>query len=371
MSYEISTFPCPGGGFMRWARLAGPKPARGCVLVFMGWGEWLEKYESIAQLWHERGFETVVAERRGQGLSSRFLENDRSRAWLPGFDVLLRDFSAFYKEYFMGDATPLLLMGHSMGAHLLLRWYAEARPAENIKGAILLSPMQRVKTGRIACPVAEWIAGSAALLGLGKLFAPGQKNADPATRPFAGNSLTRDAGRYRVLQMTLRDNPMLKAGGVTLGWLSAAFASARRLERALKRGAPNGPYLLLGPEDDPLVDSRAMKDIAALLPNCAAHFIKDAAHELLQETDEVRARTWEDLRCVHKDVFRGIMYHTGLLREQSSLAMTVIKASLRGGQRSIVRNPEYGYPPVPVAPPWATDHETGSFKNASTSSRVF
>ncbi|HVY12447.1 MAG TPA: alpha/beta hydrolase [Alphaproteobacteria bacterium] len=302
MAYEIGTYSIEGGGFMRYARLNAPKPSRGCVLIGLGWAEWLEKYAGVAEDWAQRGFDVVAVEWRGQALSSRFLER-RDRAWHASFDVLVDDLDAFVRWYFQDDQGPLLLMGHSLGAHLLLRWYIEKTPPHNIiRGVMLLSPMQRVNTKPFAYRVAQAITSTAMFLRLGQRFAPGQGKFDPVNVPFAGNQLTHSEARYNAMILALRENPLLKAGGITYGWLSAAFRSANKLEARLKLGAPKGPYLVIGPEQDPLVETEGMRKIAKLLPNCTAQFFAGAAHELLEESDDIREKTWAAIDAFIKRV---------------------------------------------------------------------
>lgn len=293
MDYEIGTFPCKEG-FMRWARVAAPENSRGCVLFWIGWGEWLEKYASTAQAFNTRGFEVIILERRGQGLSSRFMD-DRTKGWLPDFRELIADFDAFYAQYFAGESAPLLLAGHSMGAHLLLRWYVEANPPENIHGLILLSPMIRVLTSPFSYATAQLICFFANLFGLGRYCAPGQSGFDQVNVAFNKNVCTRDEEQYKGMIVALRDNPMLKVGGITYGWLASAFRSAEALMKRLRLGAPQGPYLVLGSENDPLVETQAIKEIAALLPNCESHFYVGAAHELLHETPDIRHKVWAEM----------------------------------------------------------------------------
>jgi lysophospholipase len=304
MNYEIGTFPCKTG-FMRWARMAGPAAPRGCVLVNIGWGEWIEKYMTLAQEFYERGFETVVLERQGQGLSSRYFEN-RMLGWLPDFQNQIDDFDAFYNSQFAGDGVPLLLMGHSMGAHILLRWYLEKNPTENIRGLILSSFMQRIKTAPFTYGQAEMIASMANFFGLGRSYAPGQATYDPVNVPFEQNVITGDEARYRAMVVTLRDNPLLKCGGISFGWLNATFRSARQLEARLKLGAPPGPYLMLSPQNDPLVETTAMKDVAAYLPNCESRFFGEARHELLEEKEAIRAQVWSAMDAFIASRVRGV-----------------------------------------------------------------
>jgi lysophospholipase len=294
MTYHIETFPCENGNFMRWARLDAPKqPSKGCVLIGVGWGEWLEKYAPVAEEWRKRGYDCAVLEWRGQGLSSRML-SDRLRGHHNGFEPLIEDLDAFINWYFENDPGPVYLMGHSMGAHLLLRWYLEREPTmQIIKGIILMSPMQEINTEPFRYKTAEMIARVATAFGMGKRYAPGQKYFDPAEEPFLGNKLSHDENRYMASMLALRDNPMLKSGGLTFGWLNTVFKSTKKLDARIKLGAPKGPYLVVGPQHDPLVETRAMKRIAAYLPNCTSAFYLNAGHELLFETDAIRKEVWK------------------------------------------------------------------------------
>jgi lysophospholipase len=138
-----SFFTLKDGARLRYAQFS-PSPApRGTVLIVPGAREFIEKkYIECGKRLMERGFCTIFYEPRGQGLSSRFLDGDfRQRGHIHDFSPHIDDLRAFYDSIVLpGLAKPLIVHGHSLGAHILLRWLAEDRPVK-VAGAFVTSPM--------------------------------------------------------------------------------------------------------------------------------------------------------------------------------------------------------------------------------------
>lgn len=276
---------------MRWAKSPAPAQSRGIALILLGWGEWIEKYRETAERLAARDYEVVILEWRGQGLSSRFLSN-RSKTWIKSFDVLLDDLTLFYDTHLADVRQPIVILAHSMGAHLGLRWLMNAGRSARIDKVILLSLMQEIKTPPFPLAVAKMIINTACFFGLGKAYAVGQESFDQGAEPFAKNPLTGDEVRYTRMVVQLREYPGMKVGGVTYGWLYALLQSTGKLEKELRRGVPKRHHLILGPEKDPLVESAAMKRIAPMLPFSGSAFFAGARHELLQEKDTLLDAVW-------------------------------------------------------------------------------
>ncbi|NDE90203.1 MAG: alpha/beta hydrolase [Alphaproteobacteria bacterium] len=291
MTLTLYTLPCSYDGEMRYGISAAAQPAKATVLILPGWGEWIEKYTDVIREWNDRGFDVLIAEWRGQGLSSRFLM-DRNKSWLPSFDLLIDDLDRLFKTRLLNEKN-ILLFCHSMGAHLGLRWYLErgrARPA--IKGVMLASMLHGFKTAPIPSYIAKALIYSATWLGLDQAYAIDQKDFDQASGLFETNPLTHDRAHFDAMKAHLRENPQLKVGGATYGWLHALMQSIARLETDLARGAPRIPYFIMGPADDPLVESSGFIHVASMLPNCEMHYLNGAKHELLQEKEVFRKQAW-------------------------------------------------------------------------------
>lgn len=279
---------------MRVGRGPIAENSKGTVVIAIGWAEWLEKYAEVARQWQARQFNTLVVEWRGQAASSRFLD-DKNKSWVPSFDILINDFHTFFQAQFEGLSTPVTVLGHSMGGHLALRWYLEkGRAYRTIRGLILSSPMHWPNTTPFPLPLARFIAHSAVTLGLTQHYAPGCDYFDQASIPFEENRITGDAAHYTQMLEQLNANPALKSGGITFGWLDAAFRSIAKVEKLLTRGAPpRGRFLVLGAVDDEVVHYAGVRRVANLLPHAGLISLYDARHELFQETNTIRQRVWQ------------------------------------------------------------------------------
>lgn len=284
----------PDGGHVRvgrWNAAAGPGP-RGTVMVLTGRCECLEKFAETAADLAARGFGVVGMDWRGQGGSSRFL-SQRHRGHATDFAVLLDDLETATAELIPADSPrPWLILAHSMGGHLTLRHLLERR--HPFDGAILSAPMFAIRAP-LPEVVARRIAGAMVARGRGADYALGQTDWNPEPDPFEGNPFTADPVRFRVLHGIYTANPELALGGVTWGWLHAAYLSMAHVRTHPGLGSLKTPVLLLSAGADRVVDPASHRRIAARMPGATLQIYPEARHELLMETDAVRARLWADV----------------------------------------------------------------------------
>jgi lysophospholipase len=90
--------------------------------------------------------------------------------------------------------------------------------------------------------------------------------------------------------------PELQLGGVTWGWVWFALQLARRLEATTARVSV--PVSLITASEERLVDNRAARTFADRVPGARYLEIEGAYHEILMETDAVRARFWAEFDAV-------------------------------------------------------------------------
>ncbi|OZA90616.1 MAG: lysophospholipase, partial [Erythrobacter sp. 34-65-8] len=100
--------------------------ARGSILFLPGRGDAYEKYLETLAHWHEAGWHVTAADWRGQAGSGR-LGADAVTGHVSDFGVWVDDLAAFWAEWKQATPGPHVLMGHSMGGHLVLRAVAEKR----------------------------------------------------------------------------------------------------------------------------------------------------------------------------------------------------------------------------------------------------
>jgi lysophospholipase len=248
---------------------------RGSLFFQSGRGDFVEKYIEALAHWHRRGWSIAGFDWRGQGGSARTGAGD-----VTDFAAMVGDVSGLVARWTAETPQPHVLVGHSMGGHLLLRMLAERAPA--VDAAVLVAPMLGLAHAPLSVGAARAIAGLACRIGL-------------AERPLwrAATSLGRQANltgcadRYADEVWWREAQPSLALGPPGWRWLASALASIARLDAPGVLEAVDTPVLLLGTDRDRLVSARAIRDAARRLPDVRLLMI-DGAHELLREADEAR-----------------------------------------------------------------------------------
>lgn len=275
-----------------WPSVAATR--RGRVALIHGRTEFLEKYaETIADL-GARGFDVWSMDWRGQGLSDRMTDNPQ-RGHIDRFETYISDLVWFMDRIVGADPRhgpddPTIMLAHSMGGHVVMRALLEGRLAPD--GAVLTAPMFDLTLPRSARPFAKLIVNVAVAAGLAARYAPGMEDYDPRKARFENNPLTGDAARFDIYQAALRQTPALALGGVTYGWLKAALASIEALDASAKSAPATCPVLVCTAAADRVVSNDAQAKICSRLSSALQVILEDARHEILIETDPVRARFW-------------------------------------------------------------------------------
>ena len=115
---------------------------RGRVLVQGGRADVIEKYLDVALHLHERGWGVTSFDWRGQGGSGRLAPDNVGH--VERFEVLEDDLVAFWDAWRPEGEGPLVLLAHSMGAHVALRALAAGRIAPD--AVVLSAPMVQVRS---------------------------------------------------------------------------------------------------------------------------------------------------------------------------------------------------------------------------------
>ena len=269
---------------------AGEYRCRGSVLLLNGRKEFIEKYrETIGEL-NKKGYSVFSIDWRGQGLSSRLLA-DRLKGHVRSYADYLQDLHQFVDQYWLPTAErPLILLAHSMGAHIALRLLYE-RPAI-VDRAVLTSPMVDIRTAPYPRRLAGLLARTALKVGLSDAYLPGATGRSALKRSFKGNPLTSDPRRFAVERRAAESNPDLPVGGPTFGWLAATLESIEVLNRPGFLEAVAVPILMVAAGRDAVVCEKAQRLACSRLSNCRFVLLEDALHEVLMERDRIRAEFW-------------------------------------------------------------------------------
>lgn len=263
------------------------KAMRGTVVLVQGRAEFIERYgETIAEL-RRRGFHVLAFDWRGQGGSQRFIGRAR-KGHVGRLRHYERDLALAMAEV-QKLPGPHFALAHSMGAALCLD--ASRRGALPVSRLVALAPMLGLTM--IARPgAAERLANLLFWLGLGRSFIPGGGDTAIATKPFEGNRLTSDPVRYARNAALSAAARHLSIGDPTIAWVRTAFQLMARLNAPSAALEVRVPTLVIAAGQDPVVSTPAIERFAARLKTGSALVLPSSRHEILMESDAIRAQFW-------------------------------------------------------------------------------
>jgi lysophospholipase len=283
------------GAKLRIARWPAARSPATPLVLLQGRSEYAEKYVELAGDLTAWGYTVWTMDWYGQGRSARPLA-DPDCHHVGDYRRYLDDLDSLIAHIAGKDGTPRVALAHSMGGHILLRHAAEGR--HDWRAIAVSAPMVDIVTDppRWLVALVTWVA---ARIGLARRYAHGQGPADSGGMVFEGNPLTRDPARFEAFMALTREDPDLRLGGVSWGWLDASFRSIRRLRR--EAGRLSLPTLIGLAGRDRIVDNTAIRSFADKAPG--AHLIEypDAEHELLMELDAVRQPFLDSIRAHFAD----------------------------------------------------------------------
>ena len=301
MTYDLlphSFFPLNDGGKLRYAEFMPAGQPKGTILIVPGRREFLEKkYEELGQPLLNLGFKLIIVEPRNHGLSSRILSGDlQQRDHLDDFALPLNDLRAFFAAIVQPNLSePLIIHGHSMGGHLLLRWLAEDSPP--VAKAFFTAPMLALAgmSAHLAAYGVTW--ASVRLFGKVTDYAPMQHDFNEEDCYFATNPLTQDASRFPVFENYFAAHPALTVGGVTWGWLLAALKSMQTAHAQPYLSRIPIPVLALVGAQDYVTPADEIARYLNHIPRVRTHVIAHSRHDILNETPSVRTEAWRHINA--------------------------------------------------------------------------
>ena len=297
--YEIPGSPVPKGAAAEWfegengARLrAALYPAkgkaRGSVVLSPGRIEPIEKYHELIGELTGRGFVVLCHDWRGQGLSERMLDNPM-KGHAQGAELFRKDYERLLDAFETRLPKPWIQAGHSMGGGLSL--YALAKGEARFSACALSSPMLGVVTAGWGYIFARTLTYVTAHIGLSSRYLFGDPG-DTTRTTFEKDKITHDRTRWDRFLALRTAHPALSLGNLTWGWLEFAMSMTAWLRGAAPLRKVTLPVLIVASADDDRVLIEGTRTVAGRLPNCTLIEIPEAWHEVLMETEEIRAIWW-------------------------------------------------------------------------------
>lgn len=263
---------------------------RGSIFLFPGRTEYVEKYGLISADLAQRGYDTLVIDWRGQGLSDR-PDKERALGHVGHFSEYQLDVQAFLqfaKE--LALPKPWYLLGHSMGGCIGLRALHEGLPVD---GAVFTAPMWGIAMAPVLRPVAWGLSWALHMSPFSQMLTPGTaRETYLALAPFEDNLLTTDPAMYEYMRMQAEAHPELTLGGPTAGWLYAALSETRALMSMRPPSVPTISFLGTCERivmSEPIISYMKAWDNGVLIP------VEGAEHEVLMEAATTRQQVYDAL----------------------------------------------------------------------------
>ena len=259
------------------------------ILLLQGRATFIEKFDHIIEHLRMQGFEVWAFDWRGQGLSTREVGR---RGYIKSYDQYLHDLNLFIRTFLKNkpNSRPFVVLGHSMGGHIGLRYMAE-NPGV-ISGAVMTAPMLDINTGICSKKVTRILSRGLSGLGFSKSYVFGHGDYDPATEPFEGNLLTRSQEMFYHHRHQQMERPEAVLGGVTFGWVAATCKSVDILMNKSYFSQIQEPVKIYIAGDDKVVDNSRLQEICSWLPRCEVEVFEGARHQLLSEVEEIQHRIY-------------------------------------------------------------------------------
>jgi len=304
---EVPGSSLPQGGQARWltapdgTRLRalvwspesiGREKVRGTILLFSGRTEYAEKYFEVIGELISRGFAVATVDWRGQGMSDRALDDPR-KGYVRDFAEFDMDLSTFMKDVAADLPKPWIGLAHSMGGNVMMR--ALHDHPDWFEAMVLTAPMLGLNVGgRFASMLVGLIAKVGNRVGLAQKYLPGSDAKANDEVPFAQNLLTHDRMRYALCQAQIRAMPRVGLGGGTYSWLAAGIRSIKQIMRPDYLAAIKTPLCIFIAETDALITRLSLEEAVQGVAHGEAVFMPGSHHEIMIETDDIRARFWEN-----------------------------------------------------------------------------
>lgn len=269
-----------------------PPAARYAVVLVGGRSDFIEKYAELIGDLLAHNFAVATFDWRGQGLSGR-MTVEPFRSHLSSFDDLKKDLIQVVDDIFVPHlqartGNSVNVLAHSMGGLVTLLALHDC--PRLFKRAVLLAPMCGIKTKPVPVSLARYWAKSAVDANQGQHFAFGQKAYGPDySSKWRQLRLTSDIERYAMDARMIEANPALAMGGVSYGWLNAAFEAFETMKTPGFAEVITLPTRIFLSEYEKIVDNQATERIARRLLNCRISIVSGACHEIYRERDVIRS----------------------------------------------------------------------------------
>ena len=308
-----------GASVIRYAHWMPPPEKRtGVVVHFNGRTEFIEKNIYTYKDLLERNFEVWAFDWRGQGFSQRQIA-EKQKHDIDNFDTYLKDVSYFIDKiaHIKEAKGKRVLLAHSMGGQIALRYLLEQEHSNTFNYAILSSPLlqlpdkfglrRRVNwlkfhtffdSSCVLTKTPSWVDDYKNDDSCNKITRPANIKDDDLLDPNETKKYSNDLNKIAEINCLINssisdepDKPDLRLACPTSKWLHAAFESTDIV--MIKASELKTPTLIVRALPDNAVDNDGQTDFCKLTKNCTIISVGivdgvQTGHELLIEQEPIR-----------------------------------------------------------------------------------
>jgi len=292
------------GTKIRYGQVRARKDYDAVALIVGGLGDFGEQYYELANQLEDRNIKAIIIDMPGQGGSSRYLPDQPMKRHSKGFDLVVSQLHVMIDEVVLSAAIdlndnhkrlPCLLVAHSMGAHMSLRYLSEYNKSTRgnliFSAAILSAPMLGIQAVNQFTPFLRH-----AILKLLAMrptsFVPGGSVWYDGYRERLGfkGIFSSDPVRYEVQRAYFNDpdHQFLVTGSPTNKWLLDAYLSCQKIATPDYLEKIEIPILIGLAGSDKLVDNDAIRLNAKRMKHAELMEIPESQHEIFMEADQFR-----------------------------------------------------------------------------------
>lgn len=268
-------------------------PDKPLLVIAPGRMEAAYKYrETAMDFWHQ-GYEVLVIDHRGQGLSQRFFK-DADIGHMDCFDKATLDLITITKRC-QKAGQPAVIAGHSMGASIALR--AMQLAPELFQAVAIIAPMLSLPLGmpvwcaKLCSCLQGWldqIRWRRRKIVPGYVSRSRQEYHDPG---FEQNKFSSSRVRYQAFRALYQQQPQLQLGGPSAGWLYQALKLMNSIQREFR--LLQQPVLMITAGQEQVVtrsgQDRLRRKLMMERYPVEWLLLDQARHEIFEERDEIRS----------------------------------------------------------------------------------
>lgn len=258
--------------------------AKAHVIGLQGLSEFAEKYFEIARDMLARDMAFYMLDWCCQGGSERLLKNPHKRHVIS-FAQDVKDLHQFISSQVKTD-NDLIMLGHSMGAHLGLRYLSQY---PNIfKSALFSAPMMGMQAVNVVPGFMRTGLISALDLVAHESYVFGGEDWREEKRSQYPDYFSHDEDRQAIHNIWCYHKPELQLGDPTFGWLKSAIHSCHFMQRQSVLSLIKTPCTIAIAGEEKIVDNAKTKIMYENLSSARLIEISGACHEIMMETDMCR-----------------------------------------------------------------------------------